>query len=68
MKAIALEFCVPIFDVNYIGENESAKSMWSDNDFFVNLKNYLIDPETQIILKRFPNDFVGWESPEKQSN
>lgn len=56
-----LEFVVPIFDFSYIGENKSRLSMWPQNDFHNNLKNYIIDSEYNIVLKRFI-EFVNWES------
>ncbi|MDY0083020.1 MAG: HEPN domain-containing protein [Ignavibacteriaceae bacterium] len=56
-----LEFIVPIFDINYIGENEYFQNMWQNNDFFDKLKDYLIDPELHIHLKRFA-EFVNWSS------
>lgn len=57
-----LEFTVPIFDFNYIGENESPKDMWNDKiDFNGNLKDYLIDSEHKIVLKKFDNS-IDWDS------
>ncbi|MDP2366259.1 MAG: HEPN domain-containing protein, partial [Ignavibacteria bacterium] len=49
-----LEFTVPIFDVNYIGENKSSQDMWNNSiDFFGNIKDYCIDSKTNIYLKQF---------------
>lgn len=55
-----LEFTIPIFDFNYIGENKSSKSMWDNKtDFHENLKDYLIDSECGIVLKRLMFLLIG---------
>lgn len=53
-KNYNLEFTVPIFDINYIGENKSLQDMWDSNiDFFGNIKDYCVDFKTNIYLKKF---------------
>ena len=57
-----LEFFVPIFDFNYIGENLSLKDMWKTNaNFHKNFKDYLIDSEHNIVIKRF-DELMNWEN------
>lgn len=56
-----LEYIVPIFDFNYVGENKSSKDMWSDSSiFFENLKGCTVDNKLNIALKRF-NDHINWD-------
>lgn len=45
-----LEFYVPIFDLNYIGENKSSQDMWSSKNN--KLKDYSIDTKHNIVLKK----------------
>ena len=52
-----LNFLVPIFDFNYIGENKSSDAMWENTDYHEKLKDYLIDSERNIVLKRIDNLF-----------
>src|ERR1035437_4059578 len=53
-----LDFLVPIFDFIYIGENKSSNDMWNNKtDFHKNLKDYLIDTESNIVLKKIDNLF-----------
>lgn len=55
-----LAFVVPLFDFDYIGENKTSQDMWiSGNDFFSKLKDYLVDDEYNIVLKRF-DKFIDW--------
>ena len=48
-----LQFIVPIFNFNYIGENKSSNDMWMKSDFHENLKSILIDSENDIGLTKF---------------
>jgi len=48
-----LEFLVPIFNFNYLGENKSPNDMWNHKiDFHENLKDYIIEGDYKIILKK----------------
>ncbi len=56
-----LEYIVPIFDFNYVGENKSSKDMWPDSSiFFENLKGCIVDKKFNITIKRF-NDHINWD-------
>lgn len=57
-----LEFIVPIFDFDYIGENKTSQDIWiNGNNLFDKLKDYLIDEEYNIVLKKF-DKYADWSS------